>query len=111
MTDSRDDELFLELVLVFQQSAWMALGKIQNPVTGKVEPSLEAAKHAIDMLGMLQAKTRAALSVQERSFIDNALTQLRLNYVETVQEAVSKAGDTSATPTGSESSPEPPKEP
>lgn len=97
MTPSRDDELFLELVLVFQQSAWMALGKIQNPVTGKVEPNLEAASHAIDMLAMLQNKTRPTLSAQERNLIDNALTQLRLNYVEAAKEAAARPKEASST--------------
>ena len=87
---SRTDELFLELVLVFQQSAWVELGKIANPATGKTDTNLEAAAHAIDMLGMLREKTRATQSEPERQLIDNALTQLRLNYVEAASEAVER---------------------
>jgi hypothetical protein len=88
--DSRDEALFLELVLVFQQSAWVALGKIQHPETGHAEVDLKAASHAIDMLAMLKSKTQPTLSPQERSLIDNALTQLRLNFVEAAAEAASK---------------------
>ena len=88
MTDaSRQEELFLELVLALQQSAWMALGKIANPATGKAEIQLEAAAHAVDMLAMIQEKTRQSCSSQERQLIDNALTQLRLNYVEAARTA------------------------
>ena len=87
---SRNDELFLELVLVFQQSAWVALGKIANPATGKTDLNLGAAAHAIDMLAMLQEKTRSTQSDPERQIIDNALTQLRLNYVEAASEAASR---------------------
>ena len=110
MTESRDDELFLELVLVFQQSGWMALGKIQNPLTGKVDLNLEAASHAIDMLAMLQAKTRSTLSSQERNLIDNALTQLRLNYVEAAREAAAQPKESPAALPREDISPEPPGE-
>lgn len=87
---TRSGELFLELVLVFQQSAWMALGKISNPATGKTETNLEAAAHAIDMLAMLQEKTRSTQSEPERQLIDNSLTQLRLNFVEAASEAADR---------------------
>lgn len=83
-SDPREEGLFLELVLVFQQSAWIALGKIQNPQTGKTETDLKGAAHAIDMLSMLKSKTQHSLSATERAIVDNALTQLRLNYVEAV---------------------------
>lgn len=86
-TDPGHEALFLELVLVFQQTAWAGLGKIQNPYTGKIEVDLKAASHAIDMLAMLKARTAATLSQQERSLLDNALTQLRLNFVEAAAEA------------------------
>lgn len=81
------EALFLELVLVFQQTAWAGLGKVQNPYTGKIEVDLKAASHAIDMLAMLRARTEASLSQQECSLLDNALTQLRLNFVEVAAQA------------------------
>lgn len=87
---SRNDELFFELVLVFQQSAWVALGKIAHPATGRTQVNLGEAAHAIDMLGMLQEKTRSTQSEPERQIIDNALTQLRLNYVEAAAEAAAR---------------------
>jgi hypothetical protein len=104
--DARNEALFVELVLVFQQSAWVALGKIQNPETGRAEADLKAAAHAIDMLAMLKAKTSPTLSEPERSLLDNALTQLRLNYVEAAAEVAagqggSKSSDTPATESSS----------
>lgn len=102
---TQDDGLFLELVLVFQQTAWVALGKIQNPATGKAETNLEAAAHAIDMLGMLKEKTRAALSDPERQILDNALTQLRLNFVEAASEAAAKAKSAGKEPPAAGGSP------
>jgi hypothetical protein len=88
MTAERNDEaLLIELVLVFQQSAWQGLGKIANPATGKTEVHLPQARHAIDMLAMLETKTQGNVSEAEQKFLANALTQLRLNYVDCAREA------------------------
>jgi len=88
VTDEPNVEtLLIELILVFQQSAWQAMGKVQNPLTGKTEVQLPQARHAIDMLAMLEAKTQGNLSESEQKFLANALTQLRLNYVDEVREA------------------------
>ena len=78
------DAHFIELVMVFQQAAWQALGKIANPLSGKTETSLPQARHAIDMLAMLERKTEGHLTEAERRILSNALTQLRLNYVDAV---------------------------
>ena len=87
MTDqAAEDTRFLELVLIFQQAAWQGLGKVQNQESGKTEPNLPQASHAIDMLAMLQKKTDGNLSEQEGKLIANALTQLRLNFVDTQNE-------------------------
>jgi len=78
----QENALFVELVLVFQQSAWIAMGKAQNPHTGKTDVDLQSASHAIDMLDMMAIKMKGNLSTGEQGLLDNALTQLRLNYVE-----------------------------
>lgn len=88
MTDEPNVEtLLIELILVFQQSAWQGMGKVQNPLSGKTDVQLPQARHAIDMLAMLETKTRGNLSDDEQKFLANALTQLRLNYVDCVREA------------------------
>jgi len=110
----RDDPQFLELVLVFQQSAWQALGKVANPLTGKTETSLPQARHAIGMLAMLERKTAGNVSDAERRILANALTQLRLNYVETVdQQPVDKPATTPLTPEeeGADEAPDGPPDP
>jgi len=87
VTDApKDDPLLLQLILVFQQTAWQSLGKIQNPQTGATQVDLGAASHAIDMLGMLETKTRGNLSEPEQNILSNALTQLHLNFVEVKDE-------------------------
>ena len=81
-----EDPHLLELILIFQQSAWVGLGKVQDPHAGKTEVNLPQAAHAIDMLAMLERKTRGNLADGESNLLANALTQLRLNYVESASD-------------------------
>ena len=93
---SAEDVKFLELVMIFQQAAWQGLGKVQDQESGKTEPNLQRASHAIDMLAMLQAKTKGNLSDPEQNLISNALTQLRLNFVEVQKEQAATSPETTA---------------
>ncbi|MGH9584331.1 MAG: DUF1844 domain-containing protein, partial [Bryobacteraceae bacterium] len=52
----------------------------------KAEPNLPLARHSIDMLAMLQEKTRGNLSVEEQRLIENGLTELRFRYVQISDE-------------------------
>lgn len=45
-------------------------------------PDLPAARHAIDLLSMLEEKTRGNLNLEERRAIENSLTELRFRYVQ-----------------------------
>ncbi len=74
---------FIELILMLSSSAMQQLGKIINPITGKAELNLEAAQATIDMVEMLEAKSRGNLDRDETRLLTNTLTSLRMNYVET----------------------------
>ncbi len=50
------------------------------------EPNLPLARHSIDMLGMLQDKTRGNLTVEEARLLENGLTELRFRYVQVADE-------------------------
>ncbi|MFM9053212.1 MAG: DUF1844 domain-containing protein [Bacteroidota bacterium] len=78
--------LFTQLVAIFHGSAMVALGKIQNPATGKIERDIEQARQAIDMLEMLRSKTEGRLSSDEQRMLDSALTELRLNYIDELKK-------------------------
>ena len=84
---SRDAALFLRLVLGLQQSAMIALGKLMNPLTRKVEVHLEAARDTIDTLAALEARTRGNLEPDEARVLQQALTDLRMNYLDEVKRA------------------------
>jgi hypothetical protein len=75
---------FLQLVIGLHGSAWMLLGKVVNPMTGKIERNLDAAKATIDTLAMLKVKTQGNLSKEEEDYVSNILQQLQLNYVDEV---------------------------
>ena len=51
------------------------------------DPDLRIARHTIDMLGMLQDKTRGNLSLEEQRLLENSLTELRFRYVQAVEKA------------------------
>jgi len=78
----QEDQLFLYLVSTFYSSAWMQMGKIENPVTNKVERDLEQAQLSIDILDVLKKKTQGNLTDQEQQYIDRALRELKSNYME-----------------------------
>jgi len=82
-TGNREDTLrFLDLVGLFGTQGMMALGKLANPATGKVEKNLAAARLFIDMLDMIERKTTGNLTADETKVLRSTLTDLRLMFVE-----------------------------
>jgi hypothetical protein len=61
--------------------AAMSLGLLANPATKKAEIHLEQAKHAIDLLTMLEQKTEGNRTPEESGELEAALHDLRLAYV------------------------------
>jgi hypothetical protein len=80
MDKEKSSQLFLSLIYSFQMQSMMHLGKIVNPVTNKTEKDLDSASMTIDMLEMLQEKTKGNISDDETKFLSEALTNLRLNF-------------------------------
>jgi len=86
MTDPNHNILFMQLIIQNQQIAMMAMGKIKNPVTDKIDRNLEHAKLYIDTLDMLQDKTKGNLSEYEEKLLTETLKELKLNYVDEVDK-------------------------
>lgn len=78
--------MFTQLVAMFHAATMQQLGKIKNPMTDAIERNLDAARNSIDILAMLQAKTRGNLSADEERFLKQVLQELRLNYVDESQK-------------------------
>lgn len=85
-TPQTTDARFLQLIASWSAAALQALGKLVNPATGRTETDLEAARMLIDLIEMIERKTRGNLSDEERRALRETLTLLRLNYVETAAE-------------------------
>ena len=62
--------------------ALLQMGAFPNPISGKVELNLAQAKYTIDILGMLEDKTRGNLSDREKRELDQILYDLRIQYVQ-----------------------------
>jgi hypothetical protein len=73
---------FLGIVQEFSLRSMLALGQIAHPATGEAYFDLEAAKYAIDCLGVLGEKTRGNLTPEEKSTLEDVLHGLRLAYLQ-----------------------------
>ena len=85
MTDQKPDQnelMFIGLLQSFVSSAWIQLGQQENPLTGKTEINLKEARFTIDMLEMIETKTRGNLSDKEQQILKSALSDLKMKFVE-----------------------------
>lgn len=62
--------------------AMIALGKLENPITNKIDKNLEQARFLVDTIGILKEKTMGNLNEEEAKFLDDSLFSLRMMYVE-----------------------------
>jgi len=74
--------LLFQLVMTLHAETMHFLGKTKHPVTDKIEKNLDAARNAIDMLEMLQEKTKSGLTEDESRFLSQVLQEVRMNYVD-----------------------------
>ena len=73
---------FHTFVLSLGSSALLHLGELEHPDVGAPQKDLPLAKHTIDILVMLEEKTRGNLTPAEEKLIGSLLYDLRLRYVE-----------------------------
>ncbi|MDE2699992.1 MAG: DUF1844 domain-containing protein [Gemmatimonadota bacterium] len=84
--EQQNELLFMQLVMMFQGMALQNLGKVMNPVTNQIERNLEQAKNMIDILGMLDAKTKGNLNDNEQRLMEHVLFELRMNYIDELKK-------------------------
>ena len=73
---------FAELVNLIAMQAMAALGLLVGPAGERVPPNLEVAKHFIDLLQMLEDKTKNNLAPAEKALLDQVLYELRMTFVQ-----------------------------
>ena len=73
---------FSSLVLMFGTTALVHLGVAPDPGSGQKTPDLTQAKQVIDLLAVLQEKTKGNLTPGESGLLDSLLFDLRMRYLE-----------------------------
>ena len=82
---------FSTFLLGLSTQALLHLGEIPNPVSGQVETDLIAAQQVIDILGILEAKTRGNLDQAEQGLVESILYDLRIRYVDIARRHAKEA--------------------
>jgi hypothetical protein len=73
---------FSAFVFSLARTALIHMGLENHPETGGQDANLEAARETIDVLGMIEDKTRGNLTPEEAELISKMLYTLRMSYVE-----------------------------
>lgn len=72
---------FINFLFSLSTSALIQLGEIEDPISNKIDKNLPLAKQTIDLIGMLQEKTKGNLTPNEEKMMENILYDLRIRYV------------------------------
>lgn len=72
---------FEMLVSTFASEALIALGQVPNPINNEYTISFEHARYTIDMLDVLEEKTKGNLTTDEAAMLESLLHQLRMAFV------------------------------
>ncbi|MFN2443973.1 MAG: DUF1844 domain-containing protein [Vicinamibacterales bacterium] len=79
----RPEVSFVAFIISLASNAAVHFGDMPDPVTNEARPpNLEAASQLIDIIAMLEEKTRGNLSAEERQLVDQVLYELRMRFVE-----------------------------
>ena len=78
---SKKEQLFLYLVGTFHSSAKIALGKTENPMTKSTDINVEQATFYVDLLDLIQEKTKETLSDYEEQMLINTISELKLDLI------------------------------
>jgi hypothetical protein len=77
------DISFIGFVISLASTAAVHFGDVENPVSGaKDQPNLPAAKQMIDILTLLEQKTKGNLTAEERTLLEQVLYELRMRFVQ-----------------------------
>ena len=82
MKEEKNTSLLFSLIMTFQAAAMQQMGKLKNSISDKIEKDLQQAQLSIDILDMLEEKTKGNLSDDESRFLKGVLQELKLNYVD-----------------------------
>jgi hypothetical protein len=72
---------FMDFIVSLSSSVAVHLGLVADPSTGRTDQNLVMAKQTIDLLALLQEKTRGNLTEEEEKLFESILFDLRLQFV------------------------------
>src|SRR5262245_34104067 len=72
---------FIELINIIVMNAMAGLGMMAGPGGKAIPPNLETAKHFVDMLQVLEDKTKGNLNEEEKKVLNEVLYEMRMQYV------------------------------
>ena len=72
---------FSSFILSLYSSGLVQLGQVEDPSSGKKSVNLDLAKHTINLIAMLEEKTRGNLTEDEKSLINTLLSEIRVAFV------------------------------
>jgi len=73
---------FSILTMSIASSAVMAMGLAPDPQSGQIHKDKNMARFNIDLLLMLQEKTKNNLTADEKSFLENLISDLQVKFVQ-----------------------------
>lgn len=74
---------FSTFIYTLARNAAVHFGELPDPLTNERRPpDFDAVAHVIDLLAMLEEKTRGNLTAEERQFLEGLLYDLRMRFVE-----------------------------
>jgi len=83
MTEPQPQLSFTAFVLSLASTAAIHFGDLPDPVSGEqAELNLDGAAQMIEILGLLEQKTKGNLTAEERQVLESVLYELRLRFVE-----------------------------
>ena len=86
-SEARTHPLFGGLVESLASQALMFMGAMRDPMTGQAQQDLQQAQAMIEMLGMVEEKTKGNLSKEEADMLKQVLDEVRMHFVRITQPA------------------------
>ncbi|MBI3830533.1 MAG: DUF1844 domain-containing protein [Planctomycetes bacterium] len=91
--EPKPNKVFMNFLSGLVQQALMQLGQMENPFTGGKDLDLEGARYTVELLAVIQEKTKGNLSGQEDRALTEALRELKMSYVEIANEVSKQMQD------------------
>ena len=84
--EQQQSKIFMTFLGGLAQQALMQMGEIESPFSGQREVDIQGARYTVELLNVIQIKTRNNLTADESAAIDEAIQDLKARYVEVARE-------------------------